>query len=375
MERTRFAFGSFLLDTGRETLYEHRVPVAIGRKAFALLRALVEARGDVVTKAELMDAAWPDVSVEESNLAVQIAALRRRLGTSPDNEDWIATFPRIGYRFVGPLEAEASKTPGPTPTAVSSAASGHRGINMQAYDFYVRGRSLCLQSPSGNKLARSYLIRAIGLEPTLAQAHACLAATYCGAATNYREAIDDNLALALACARTAVSLGPDNPAARWALGYVRVCRGELDEAQCEWDTALRIDPDHADSLAKMADFYVMQGRPDCAIESVGKALRLNPYPPGGYYWDLGFAYYAAGRYSDAVQVLREPELGRLPAKRILAASLAQLGRLDEARLEARRFLEINPGFQASAWAATQPFRCKADRDHFVDGYVRAGLPL
>jgi hypothetical protein len=67
-------------------------------------------------------------------------------------------------------------------------------------------------------------------------------------------------------------------------------------------------------------------------------------------------------------------VGLLPAKRILAASLAQLGQLDEARLEARRFLEINPGFQASAWAATQPFRHKADREHFVDGYIKAGLP-
>jgi DNA-binding winged helix-turn-helix (wHTH) protein len=109
----RFAFGPFLLDSGRETLYEHGVPVAIGRKAFALLRALVEARGDVVTKAELMEAAWPDVSVEESNLAVQIAALRRRLGSSPGNEDWIVTFPRIGYRFVGPLEVEVPKSRAP----------------------------------------------------------------------------------------------------------------------------------------------------------------------------------------------------------------------------------------------------------------------
>jgi tetratricopeptide (TPR) repeat protein len=231
-----------------------------------------------------------------------------------------------------------------------------------------------LQSPSGNRLARTYLIRAIGLEPTFARAHACLAVTYSGAATNYGEDVDDNLALGLACARTAALLDPDNPFARWALGYVHLYGGKLDEAQSEWETALSIQPGHADSLAKLADLNVMQGRPDDAIASVEKALRLNPYPPGGYYWDLGFAYYAASRYADAVRVLRRPELGRLPAKRILAASLAQLGRLDEARLEAGRFLEINPGFKASAWAATQPFREKADEEHFVDGYIKAGLP-
>ena len=66
--------------------------------------------------------------------------------------------------------------------------------------------------------------------------------------------------------------------------------------------------------------------------------------------------------------------GRLPAKRILAASLAQLGRLDEAREEARRFREINPGFQVCNWAATQPFERHEDREHFADGYIKAGLP-
>ena len=106
MAAERFAFGPFLLDTGRETLFEHGVPVSIGSRALALLRALVEARGQIVTKSALMDAAWPNVSVEESNLTVQVAELRRRLRGSPDSEDWIATFPRVGYRFVGPLSID-----------------------------------------------------------------------------------------------------------------------------------------------------------------------------------------------------------------------------------------------------------------------------
>src|SRR5690606_10546601 len=104
-------------------------------------------------------------------------------------------------------------------------------------------------------------------------------------------------------------------------------------------------------------------------------VRLNPYPPGWYYWDLGFAYYAAGQYALAVTILRKEEVGRLPAKRILAASLAQLGQLAEAQEEVRRFLEINPGVRAARWAATQHFRRDEDRQHFVTGYMKAGLPL
>jgi len=128
-------------------------------------------------------------------------------------------------------------------------------------------------------------------------------------------------------------------------------------------------------MVNMADLRVMQGNPHDAVELAENAVRLNTYPPGWYYWDLGFAYYAAGQYAQAVEVLRNEEVGRLPAKRILAASLAQLGRLTEARQEACRFLEINPGFRASRWAATQRFRRDEDRQHFVDGYVKAGLPL
>src|SRR5918995_6350568 len=111
MKLERFAFGPFTLDVGRGGLFEHGRPVAMGSKALALLRTLVEARGQVVAKADLMDAAWPNTNVEESNLTVQIAALRRRLRGSPDSEDWIATFPRVGYRFAGPLSVEEYEAP------------------------------------------------------------------------------------------------------------------------------------------------------------------------------------------------------------------------------------------------------------------------
>jgi adenylate cyclase len=68
----------------------------------ALLRILIDRAGAPVSKDALMEAAWPGLAVEDSNLTVQIAALRRALGEVPDGESWIATLPRRGYRFVGP---------------------------------------------------------------------------------------------------------------------------------------------------------------------------------------------------------------------------------------------------------------------------------
>lgn len=75
----------------------------IGHRGVALLAALFRRPGEVLTKTELMDAAWGGAAVEESKLSVQIAALRKALGPSPTGGgDWIATVPRVGYRFVSP---------------------------------------------------------------------------------------------------------------------------------------------------------------------------------------------------------------------------------------------------------------------------------
>jgi hypothetical protein len=58
----------------------------------------------------------------------------------------------------------------------------------------------------------------------------------------------------------------------------------------------------------------------------------------------------------------------------LAAALAQLGRVAEAREEGQKFLLEFPHFSARQWGEIQPFRNEADRQHFIDGYVKAGLP-
>jgi TolB-like protein len=99
MTGRRIELGSFALDLDRGLLLRDGRPVAVSSKGMLLLRALVRAAGAPVGKAELMEAAWPGAAVEESNLSVQIAALRKLLGTTEDGSDWIVTVPRVGYRF------------------------------------------------------------------------------------------------------------------------------------------------------------------------------------------------------------------------------------------------------------------------------------
>src|SRR6185436_11200273 len=98
---SRFAFGPFVLDPAAGTLLRDAVPVAVGDRGLRLLAALVGRPGEVVAKAELMDAAWAGRAVEEGNLTVQIAQLRKLLGAAADGGEWIATVPRVGYRFAG----------------------------------------------------------------------------------------------------------------------------------------------------------------------------------------------------------------------------------------------------------------------------------
>ena len=79
-------------------------------------------------------------------------------------------------------------------------------------------------------------------------------------------------------------------------------------------------------------------------------------------------------HPSAVETLRRDETYRTSSRRFLAASLAQLGRLDEAQAEVELFLVANPHFSTRDWAATEPFRDDAMREHFVDGFRKAGLP-
>ena len=72
-----FSFGPFRLSPRRQLLLKGETPVPLGSRAFEILLALVERAGEMVDKNSLMTRAWPDVTVEESNLRAQITALRR----------------------------------------------------------------------------------------------------------------------------------------------------------------------------------------------------------------------------------------------------------------------------------------------------------
>lgn len=99
MVQTAFKFGAFSFDAARSQLTRGGDVIAIGQRAAAILARLLQADGNVVSKDDLFAAAWPGQIVEESNLSVQIAALRKALGHNSLGEDWIMTAQRMGYSF------------------------------------------------------------------------------------------------------------------------------------------------------------------------------------------------------------------------------------------------------------------------------------
>jgi len=111
MPAATYTFGSFALDTDSGVLFHNHEPTLLGSRATALLRLLLERAAEPVSKDALIEAAWPGLAIEDSNLTVQIAALRRVLAQD-GGAGWIETLQRRGYRYIGPPVAHADSSPG-----------------------------------------------------------------------------------------------------------------------------------------------------------------------------------------------------------------------------------------------------------------------
>jgi DNA-binding winged helix-turn-helix (wHTH) protein/TolB-like protein len=98
-----YEFGPFRIDTANHLLRRDGQVVPVKPKVFDTLVALVESRGRLLEKDELMKALWPDSFVEEANLTQTIYMLRKALGEGPNEHNYIETIPKRGYRFVAAI--------------------------------------------------------------------------------------------------------------------------------------------------------------------------------------------------------------------------------------------------------------------------------
>jgi DNA-binding winged helix-turn-helix (wHTH) protein len=103
------SFGPFRLFMAERLLEKAGEPLELGSRAIEILITLVGRAGEVVTHRELISRVWPDVIVEEANLRVHIAGLRKALGEGRDGARYVTNVPGRGYCFVAPVTRSASR--------------------------------------------------------------------------------------------------------------------------------------------------------------------------------------------------------------------------------------------------------------------------
>jgi adenylate cyclase len=287
------------------------------------------------------------------------------------------------------IQDELTRTIAPILAAHVNQAEIERTLNKppaawQAYDYYLRAVHIQVPYYSSLKAADLYQVRglleqSLALDPEYARACVRLAWTHFAAWVNPLDG--DHLSpaaldRAYQLARKAVELDPKLPDAHAFLGHALGRRGEHDAAIAAFERALALNPNFTDW--RFAENLVYAGEPERAIAAIKRHMRLDPYyVPLAPVW-LAVAHYVLKAYAQAVPPLQEC-VSRAPDLRTghlwLAATYAQLGRLDEARSQAAEVLRIEPTWSNNGVGRRiYVFRRPEDAEHLLDGLHKAGLP-
>jgi TolB-like protein len=257
---------------------------------------------------------------------------------------------------------------------------------LKAYDIYLRGREHFFNwSPNENRKAAELLEAAVEIEPNYAAALALLSEVYQRDWLNgWSLDPQKDLMESFRLAAKAVELDDDDSRTHTSMGLVYLFCNELGRAKHHFETALRLNPNDTRVLVYCSRHAVFDGKPERGVEMIQRALQLNPY--GKYNWYLGLAKFAAHRYEEAIELLRNVRDPSPAVVALLAASFAQLDRMDEAESSCKRFLELaneTPVMQALKDAADWryyftvrwPFRDNADLEHLLKALRKAGVPV
>jgi DNA-binding winged helix-turn-helix (wHTH) protein/cytochrome c-type biogenesis protein CcmH/NrfG len=291
-----FHFDEFTLDVRERRLLRGTEAVRLSPKAYDVLVALVQQRGHLVTKEELLKRLWPGSFVEEGSLNVYVSALRKALGEDARRPAYIETVARSGYRFIAavtfdPAEGKPEKSSAPSATA--------RPVEL--YEHVGRGRSHLLSGSFFELQAAVDAFRsAIEIDPTYAPAHAGLARARCVQATfrvvPYQEAFTEAKASAL----RALAMDSASADAQVALGTVLfLSEWDWKAAERSLQRALEINPDHTEALLQYGALQEAFGRLDDGLRCKQQALARDPRSPGVLV-QIAISYWHQRKYNDTL---------------------------------------------------------------------------
>ncbi|MCP5076145.1 MAG: hypothetical protein GY947_22975, partial [Rhodobacteraceae bacterium] len=252
-------------------------------------------------------------------------------------------------------------------------------VDPDAYDTLLRGlypyRNFTLE---GVREARIYFKKAIELDPDYARAHANLAASY-GREIVFLsdEPKPELLELGLKEAAIAERLDDKIPQTQFAVAVVNLAARNHAKAITASRRTIELDPNYADGFAVLAQTSTYGDNLEEGLLAIRRAKQLNPRHPFSYLWVEGHILYLLERYTDALPLFEEVVsrnasfyFGQLA----LAATYGQLGLMEEAEWQVEEVLTLQPSFSAKVEGQKAPYMLDRDRERFVDGLVKAGLP-
>jgi adenylate cyclase len=250
--------------------------------------------------------------------------------------------------------------------------------NMEAFDCFLRGRELWWRhTKDSNAQARELLQHAAALDPDFAPAHAWLAAAHVNDyISRWTDAPQRSLDLAYEAAMRSVALDPQLPAAQWALIFANLWMRRHDDAIRAGETAIANNANDAEAYNGLGVVLHYDGRSEEALRMFERAMALNPLCPGMWLHFQGQAYFQLGRYEEASVVLKR-RIFRSPdtdaSRVLLAACYGEMGRIDEARVEWREALRVNPEYSLEHRRKVLPYRNPDDFELVVRGLRKAGV--
>jgi len=246
--------------------------------------------------------------------------------------------------------------------------------DLQAYGLILRGREIYKRPRRELNLhARRLFEQAADIDPDYAAAYTSISRML-NDAWRFDWADDPEAALdeAIVTAQKALSLDADDARGHAALGNACLYKRRYDESLAAYERAIQYNPNDADILAEMGHSVSVCGDPERAVDLLERAMELNPFYPDWYLWHLGEAYFDMRDYDKAIRTLTQMR-DKTEAYRMLTASYALTGNLDEAKRHAALILETHPEFTMAHWAHVPPDRNPEPRDRLIEGLKKAGL--
>ncbi len=252
--------------------------------------------------------------------------------------------------------------------------------NLDAWDCYQRGLWHHYRfTKEDNATAQALFRQAIKLDPGLSRAYAGLAhAGYWDVLFDFSNEPEETLTWADEAGQTALTLDDKDPVAHWALGRVRMLRGDLDRAIAELDIAIHINPSYAHAYFGIGFAQTFAGMTDEALENNSKAIRLSPHDPSlwTFYAGRTVTHIARREFGDAVisarKSVQQAHAGGW-AHALLAIALAHAGETAAARAAIEELKIVQPDFSEDFIRRVLQFRDPAQIDLFLDGLRKAGL--